>query len=198
MAKLILSLSTPQNEVLDDLDEMQFGLMVKEKNEELARVFLDKGSDYQAIGQVFKRLMTKEGINTALVKDGSIVVYTLHKIEPNLVARCHVLTVLAAWSDPRGTDVGTVRSLILDHFLPVYSKVIDSSDIHRPPGKRMWYKLVEESLARKYYVYTLTVDKQWIQIKELDQLSSIDDKVWGDQEEYKQARVYISLKELKS
>ncbi len=191
MARLHISTNSPLLEdeslIPPDSEEAQFNLTHEKLNAEYASVFVNKGISYKALGLSFLRVETSYGESIALVSQGHIKMWVLMRTESSANFAKKVLVVQAAWQDK--DSIGLVRKFYLNHLLNKYG-IICSSDEHRAAGQRMWQSLVKESLG-SYFVYVLTVDKVFVEIKSQAQFQSLQSKIWGTTPEYLNSRIFI-------
>lgn len=191
--KIIVSLSTPQEDHTPlTPDQQQFNLSVDRTNCELAEYYLRSGVPIRYGSQSYMLTRNIAGTALALIEHGLIKVWVLYQERPSshIFSNHSYFEEHVVWSAPEPEYRGVVRALYLDHLIPQY-KVIESSNLHRPPGRTMWYKLVQSALERGICV-TAVIPPTVVSISSFDTLEKLAPQLWGSSNEYRATRLFLS------
>lgn len=131
-----------------------------------------------------------------LVENDLTVFWSMTYVAHNTTIDKQVLVCDAAWQSRSNAKlVWLMRRLYLEHYLPIWN-ILESGDIQKPLGKKMWLKLVDSSLS-KYKVYVLTVDGKFLQIHSMHEFAALKAKIWGTSRQYRAARIFIAKADIK-
>lgn len=189
--KMQISLSMPQLDYPQTVEEVEFQLDDLKLNAETTTLVVAKNTTWNLFGKTFYHVRSVDGTDSLiLVENGLTILWSATKTE-HIHGR-EMIVEKSAWSRQNNTLVkGLIRRIYLEHYLIMF-KAICSSDTHRVLGKTMWIKLCDEAFTKHYCVY-IVKHGSFTELLNLKNLLAREHTIWNDDESFKNVRLVITL-----
>lgn len=198
MSKLIISLSSPmdgdQIQVPLNSDHAQFQMNLPGRNAWMTDLARTKGNLVDVFGLKMFLVDMHSGSSYIYIKDGRTVFWSSYSVDEDSFTK-PIWIGHSVWQDKDCADVkGLSRKFYLRYILHLY-RTIGSSSIHRAPGREMWFKPVPQALSDpNMRVWARPVhETKLLQITSVEQFNALKPRLWGAQDAYRLARIFLAL-----